>query len=93
MNLPDYTYLDYIGDFFFAKVKMVKYKTKEMFCLRPYQKCPITGNRQFWKKCLRIVFEDGHSTTFYCELYAFEEYLLTTDFDQFPSYNKKRAYY
>ena len=93
MNLPDYTYLDYIGDFFFAKVKHGKFVTKEVRCFRPNAKCPITGNRQFWKKCLRIVFDDGYSTTFYCELYAFEEYLLTTDFDQFPSYRKKRAYY
>lgn len=88
-------YIEYIRDFFYAKVKNKKYKVKEVFCMKPFAKCPLTGKRQFWKKSLRIVFDDGHNTIFFCELYEFERYLLVTDFSNrviFPEYAGKVWY-
>lgn len=81
MNLRELNYVDFIWDFFFAKVKHRKYITEEVRCLRIGAICPLTGKKQFWKKCTRVRFDDDHRTTFYCELYEFEMFLLTVDMD------------
>ncbi len=84
------SYVEFIQDFFYAKIKHKKYTTKEVFCLNPFHRCPITGNRQFWKKSLRIRIM-GEKTTFMCEQHQFEQYLFLTDFDS-PLGNRYDAY-
>lgn len=90
MKLPDfdYNYVDYIWDFFVAKIKHRTYKVDTTRCFKLSERCPITGKNQFLKKCTRIRFEEER-TTFYCEEYEFEHFLLTVDFDNPFQYERR----
>jgi hypothetical protein len=81
MNLREYNYVDYIWDVFFAKIKHREYTVDEVRCLKYGARCPITGKKQFWKKCTRIRFTLAHEPVFYCEEYEFERFMLTVDFN------------
>lgn len=100
MNFADdHYYLDYIGDMFYAKVKHRKFITKEVRCFRLNARCPITGKKQFLRKCVMVRFNEADSkrchAIFYCELHEFEKYMFMNDFSSngiIPSFRRKDWY-
>ena len=82
MKSSNYSYIDYISDYFYAHIRNGSFTAKEVRCYSVTARCPITGKRQFLRKCLQLKFKKVgvRVAPFYCELYEFERYLLMNDF-------------